>query len=559
MKKILTIILLLAFGTSIQAQQNYRSVKDQRNKRTIMAQRQARIDAAKARFKEQRQERIQLNRDTARARFAQRQSRLGRRGSIFVSYTRPTQGHFNNWDLGAQDWDYSETRRYKYDSLARNTQLSYHDSSSNDTNYFVQFSYNENGMLTAQKSFFMGPNNMFRVIEKDSFVYHPIHHDYVTENLYYFYDFGQDSLLLVSGDRFVFTTDNNLVLSRSEQIFNGIDWDNVFYEEFSYDNQNRLTGKHMYTVNGMFYDTLSRMEFSFTGSQPYPSLAIEYGWSNDLGQYIPETKFDSVTFLNFTKSFADYELFSDNFMKDAEMNQLVLSTYDESTQSWELDFKQTYIWESNFNQSVALLWNGSNWAPFYRQSEFTDSSYVARLMEDYVGNSWVASIRDTAFTNKYGQDLGESYEFFSDTEQKWIISWRTKTTEFYNSEDELVQTITQFWDASINEMRNVYLEYFDFWQLFVEEIEDNTSVNTIKAASFKVYPVPFYDYLTIDYDGNGPFEVYLYDMSGKGKKMLNERAEFTTTLNLSDLKTGVYILSCRGLQNYPVTFKVIKQ
>jgi hypothetical protein len=559
MKKILTIILLLALVTSVHAQQNYRSVKDQRNKRTIMLQRQARIDAAKKRFEQQRQERIQLNRDTARARFAQRQSRLGRRGPIYVTYTRPTQGHFNYWDLADQEWDYSETRRYKYDSLARNTQLSYHDSSINDTNYFIQYAYNENGRLTSSRSFFKGPNNQFRVLEIDSVVYHPIHHDYVTENLYYFYDFGQDSLLLVSGDRYVFTTNNDLITSRSEQIFNGMNWDNVFYEEFSYDNQNRLIGKDMYAVSGLVYDTLSRMEFSFTGSQPYPSMAIEYDWRNDLGQYVPETKFDSVTFLNFTKSFADYELFSDNFMKDAEMNQLVLSTYDESTQTWELDFKQSYTWESNFNQSVALLWNGNNWVPFYRQSEFTDSAYVARLMEDYVGNSWVASIRDTIFTNKFGQNLGESYEFFSDSEQKWIISWRTITTEFYNSEEELVQTITQFWDASINQMRNIYLEYFDFWQLFVEEIEDNTSVNKIKEYNFNIYPVPFSDYLTIDYDGNGPFEVYVYDMSGKGKKILNERADFTTTLNLSDLKPGVYILVCRGLQNYPVTFKVIKQ
>jgi len=64
-----------------------------------------------------------------------------------------------------------------------------------------------------------------------------------------------------------------------------------------------------------------------------------------------------------------------------------------------------------------------------------------------------------------------------------------------------------------------------------------------------IYPNPVQNYLNIDLPDNGDYEVHLFDMTGK--EVLNRMIEndYQTSYNLSNLKTGIYLLSVIDREN----------
>ncbi len=64
-----------------------------------------------------------------------------------------------------------------------------------------------------------------------------------------------------------------------------------------------------------------------------------------------------------------------------------------------------------------------------------------------------------------------------------------------------------------------------------------------------IYPNPVQDYLNIELPNTGNYEVHLFDMTGK--QVLNRMIEndYQTSYNLSNLKTGIYLLSVINREN----------
>ncbi len=80
-----------------------------------------------------------------------------------------------------------------------------------------------------------------------------------------------------------------------------------------------------------------------------------------------------------------------------------------------------------------------------------------------------------------------------------------------------------------------------------------------KSTDIKIYPNPAQDMLTVSLDNNTINNVYVLDVSGKEIMKKTVKNQKTTTINLSSLESGIYIISVKLNTGSTVYKQIIKQ
>ncbi|HRG18590.1 MAG TPA: T9SS type A sorting domain-containing protein [Flavobacterium lutivivi] len=91
------------------------------------------------------------------------------------------------------------------------------------------------------------------------------------------------------------------------------------------------------------------------------------------------------------------------------------------------------------------------------------------------------------------------------------------------------------------------------WDVVTGKIENNLSSENFTSKTYKIYPNPVVDILTIDYEENADDEISLLDFTGKivKKQALSNQQN---TINVSDLEEGIYFIQFKNNKINPLKF-----
>jgi len=477
----------------------------------------------------------------------------GRRTTI--TYTRPSAGIFHYWNSGTQEWDYNVLKHYTYDTLGRLIGEYNIDSISNDTNNFYSTLYNENGNIVSSRNYARVFGNELVVMEKDSFEYHPIHSDFVISHIHMNYDLISESLIISYGYRYSFIESGGKVSSKIKEYHDGVDWNIENEDIFEYDMQGKLISKTMLNVNHGNKDTADRYTYFYSGNTV--SYAERAYWNSGTGQFDNNEKFDSLSFANFNRPLADYEIFEYDLTQDGQLLNFVRSFWDELNTQWILSNKTIYSWDAQ-NVEIEMSWNGTEWIYTNRITTTISLEFNTNYRENYINNDWAPLATDTIIFSEFGEKLSEKYLNYNSSIQEWEIGWWNVKEREFDSEEKLISETEKIWQGS--EFLNSTLENFQNWQTLTKEGPDtNTNVSQIVFSEIKLFPNPTSSSFTLVLDKVNSHISIVTIRNIEGKTLFNLTSQDNTiVVDMSSFSTGLYFveLLCEGQHKF---FKIVKE
>jgi hypothetical protein len=182
----------------------------------------------------------------------------------------------------------------------------------------------------------------------------------------------------------------------------------------------------------------------------------------------------------------------------------------------------------------------------YRQvrNDFDNGGYQD-LGEDFNGEDWVLGYRFTETYDDQGNLLEEKSESISKGE--FFIDYANLFTYTYDSNNNMMERIQQFYDINVNEYlfnnRSVFGPYLDV-----------TGIESAPKESLVLFPNPTDAFLNLPSSTNIE-EVKIFDAQGR---IVKQEASVGNQIDVSDLNAGFYILQA-NLNNRLVSTRFVKQ
>jgi hypothetical protein len=464
-------------------------------------------------------------------------------------FTRPTQGIYHFWNSG--NWEYSYSTKYSHDSSA-NVNFTVHvDSVSKDTIYMSRYILNANGNVLSRTDY-TKRSGVFIEFSKDSFQYHPEHPNFETLSLSYS-DNGT-SLILESGYKYEFTTQNNRIVTRTAQYYNGTNWELDETMRYVYDVNSRLI--QLYEMRDANADTTYKREYKYSGTSFTPNRVLFFRYDADSSVFYEDEMYDSLLFQNFTKSMADYEVFDYDLLEEAKISRYVLSYWDEDF-GWEFDEKLTANWTVNSVIETTQYW-GAGWENSNRKTKFFTDSFTSVFSEEYDNSTtaWLPAYRDSTFFDRF-YDLGVSYEIFDESDLTWKIDFRRKLEKEINSDNDLVSLTVKIWNELDGIMELFSKEVFTHWREFSMPFPANVEPLSMDE-KFTIYPNPFSNQINIQNSLGSDVKVTIRDLSGRVLIQSNLNTS-DSKIETSQLASGLYIATLETVSGQNAIFKIVKQ
>ncbi|MEJ8801329.1 T9SS type A sorting domain-containing protein [Pontibacter sp. H249] len=228
-------------------------------------------------------------------------------------------------------------------------------------------------------------------------------------------------------------------------------------------------------------------------------------------------------------------------------------TYEGSTND-----RKSYIYEEFDAQNS--VWNKYNYTLTYSQNAANQTRTVVETVSEVVGSTTTPSLRTTTtyltsgevyVTVPYVAYLEEEY-----VNGNWVRSTEEKATVTRGSSGEITQIVVQEFDAGTNAFVNVErFTYSDFINITITSAADD-----VLAQATEVYPNPTQGALRISLDAakvrNATLNIY--SITGQKVYELN-KLPATTSVDISKLPAGIYMVRIADDNNASVTRRVVKQ
>jgi hypothetical protein len=250
----------------------------------------------------------------------------------------------------------------------------------------------------------------------------------------------------------------------------------------------------------------------------------------------------------FGTEWMDFGLTTNTYNGSNQLEKSVVQSLDfmtmgmvNSTQS-----VNTYNADGTENQSTAQKWNiaMSSWENTSRTTNaYTSGKKMSSMViENYTGGVWVNSMK-TSMTYNGDGSIKESLS------QKWNVSsgtWVDSDKAVYSlyPDGSINQMLLTEWKADLSKWEN---------QSRITYTYKTTSVSQLETSKIKVFPNPFSNSISIEYNSLNVSDIQLYNSNGQLVRTIG-KGESLSTINLSALKNGVYILKV----NTPESQKVVK-
>lgn len=348
------------------------------------------------------------------------------------------------------------------------------------------------------------------------------------------------------------------------QAFESGSWVNMQKTVDTRDNQGYPTGNQFYLwQNGdwvlQFGD---RYLPTYDGSNNLVGVESQ-GWDNN-----------TLAWVTYSNTLAVYEgnqrtqLILQEPSLDGTLEDIVRIEFSFQAGSTEADTALLYLFQGGnwLLQSRFLIdrWiNYNNFETFepvaYTEQEFLDGSFVdvyrqvrndsdnggyTDLGEDYDGAAWVLSYRFTLLIDDNGNVLEEKSESFIDGEVS--INYATLFTYTYDSNNNILERVQQFYDVNTNEYqfnnRSVFGTYLDV-----------TGVELIGDDSFTIFPNPTDGLLNLS-SKDQIKQIRIFDIHGR---IVKQDINIERQIDVSNLDAGLYFVQAT-INNRLVSNRFIK-
>lgn len=181
--------------------------------------------------------------------------------------------------------------------------------------------------------------------------------------------------------------------------------------------------------------------------------------------------------------------------------------------------------------------------------------------------SYNLKIMDYNLETPFVGDFGTIEMLYSlDNGTNWHNALATNSSNFTPSNNcqNLSHTVTTGYITSLDNFRVKFkfLHNTGNWQAIIDNFKidltfTSASTPTLDLANLSVYPNPVSDRLNIDYKENISY-LTVYDLSGRSVKSLSTNNS-NNSIDVSDLKSGIYMLRIKTENNNVSTVKFIKK
>ena len=346
---------------------------------------------------------------------------------------------------------------------------------------------------------------------------------------------------------------DNVIVHYSFKLNDSNQWVNSTKYEYEYNNVGNMTRSIRYswdeTLTLWNKRTNVEQEFSENGM----TKQIYFNWDQTSNEWINDRKWEN------------------EFDENGEITKQIYFNWDQTSSQWINDRKNEREYYDNVSfLSIDYQWDetASQWIHHQKREGKYDNDGNLILSSscrwNKNANQWINS---TKYENEYdgngNKTLIQYYDWDIDS-NKWVFD---KKHQFdYDDQDNLISDLLFIWHQDLNELigsekntyeynenRNMSIERSFEWNYDLKSWVDTcismatyyyTDLGIIsngltEIEEFIVYPNPFSDYLTFNFDGeDSQITFELFDI--QGSKVLSKSISNGDRLNMKSLNYGVY-------------------
>jgi len=411
----------------------------------------------------------------------------------------PTRSVRYNWNIGNNNWDYSDSSTYLYYTTTPNLgklldETIYRDSLPSSKYYYQ---YNNYGLLQCKKNFnYQSWSGQWAVSGRDTFYYN---------------------------------NSNKLVK-----------WENQYYS--SYDQYFRTTEKGVNTYNNYqkiikqtIYDTYNNY-YGDTTLYPYSQVLVNYNLSQ---QYTDMTyqEYDTSAKM-FVNNFR--ELYS--YDNTGKINKITLLNWNKSTNKWDTASISLITWYKWISNNVEDLCNNLPSVIIIKQ-RYSPGVYLNSEKYEFTYDP----IDDEQIEERdyyWDGSLGGWY---------WDWGWKEILTRNPYYGNMIVEKIIQY--------KQTYNQNYTNYSKTVYKQPSFTNLALIsKNSDVVIYPNPANDFfnIIINSNTNNKIALSIYDIIGKKIKTINiDDVNKPNKIEIGNLEKAIYFIELTNRENNAVIFRSI--
>lgn len=205
--------------------------------------------------------------------------------------------------------------------------------------------------------------------------------------------------------------------------------------------------------------------------------------------------------------------------------------------------------ENGYLRTHETIDNGE-WVPFFRINYSETPSEQVYIYENNDSGDWVGTERNTSYFDDHQNFAG--FKFEVSESDSWIIVFYYAVTNTYDEYDQVVEVVIQQWSDEDQMLFNVEKHVYSNFLTGIGEKVSGLDLN--------IFPNPVASVLEIGNAGSLPeYTRYrLVDMNGsvvREGQLINGKQ----SLDMSELRTGMYFLNVNTPDNMSSSFKVLKK
>lgn len=250
----------------------------------------------------------------------------------------------------------------------------------------------------------------------------------------------------------------------------------------------------------------------------------------------------------------DMSLTTNTYNANSQLTKSVEQTSDFMTGNFANSTQYVYSYNANLtqNQTVSQNWNlaTSDWEDDTRTTNtYNDSKKITAIIDEVYGlGAWNNDSKTMISYNTDGSMKEALYQSWNTSSRNWVDSEKEVYTN--NPDGTMNQAIATAWMPDQGIWENQTRATFSY---------NPTSISQQLAGSvlIKVFPNPFTNVISIEYNSLNVSDIQLYNSNGQLVRTIG-KGEALSSINLASLKNGVYMLKVTTPESQKVV-KLLKQ